>query len=333
MTIVNKVKKNSTRFHLKIYRYPENFAFHCFTQVNKYSLDDNEKKQFNFQIVPGLVIKLAEPSHLTACKKIIEKEKNHLLNCLLIDASLVNNYSFLGFNKNLESLKYFKQNNNNNNMSSLSQMWKANAESLIKDKIDNDLLQFCLINSILVFNNLTSDFLKQLIYAYKCKPLNFLEDISEENIFQIEEFRLIHNNYLNIKNSCTTILIETRIKSTLNLFQEYLKHCIKRVHNILSNSKYLLGNGQLEHYLYEELNKPNKAIDLLTTDNKDSMIYYNIVREAFKNTFRDMNLIIRKNTPEISDCTYDDFKSKTEAWKTACLINKFFLNTNLAIRL
>jgi len=357
-SIINGICRNhiiisDLMWQLVLYHKRANILFnyeniHILNQVNTSAMNENEKKQLDFKIVPGLVIKLDSQSNLTVFKQLITREK--YLKCLLIDASLVHNYAFLGFNKNLESFKYFNQNTNNNKQDAMSsvQIWQRNAQSIIKqnkiqavfikDKIDKNLMQFCANNSILVFNNLTNNFLKQLVNTFECKSLSFIENITEENIFTIEEFHLIDNIYFNMKNNRKTlnftILIETRIQSTLNLFTEYLNHCIRRVHNIMVNSEYLLGNGDLEYYLYEELNKPNEQIDSLISNDNDFMIYFNIVREAFKNTFRDMNLIITKNTQiSNSNPTYDDFTSKMDALKTACLINKFFLNTNLAIRL
>ncbi len=116
--------------------------------------------------------------------------------------------------------------------------------------------------------------------------------------------------------------------------KEYLQHCLKRLHNILTSGIYLNGNGQIETFLEQNIStaiKTNHEIDT------EDYLYHQVTKDAFIKTFRDMNRVISKNDiSSVSEFfelakTIDDFQSKVEAWKTGCFINQYFLNSDLSL--
>lgn len=303
------------------------------SQINKSS--NNVINSFDCQITNGVVLKLDNNNY-----EILKSIDQNVLNSLAIDGSLVFNYSFLGFNKNLESIQYHGQSSSH---LTVQELWQNQIRNVliqnnlkilfIRGKIDNDLQNFCLFNSILVFKNLSSDIFKHLIID-DCVPVVYIEHMEPHNIFK-SEYKLLESlnsyyiNFNAFNTNMFTILIETRLQSTSDLYKEYLNHCLKRVHNILTSSQYILGNGNVEKYLFEEI---TNKIACGPNDTSHDGVYFDIVKDVFTNTFRDFSLIVSNNSSSLAQ-TYDDLESKLEAWRTACLINRFFLNTDLAIKI
>lgn len=129
--------------------------------------------------------------------------------------------------------------------------------------------------------------------------------------------------------------METHLKKSSEMHKEFLQHCLKRIHNILNSGTYLNGNGEIETFLVQNINT-----DIRTASNdieSEEYIYHQMVKEAFTITFKHMSLIISRNDLSSDNGffgttrTYDDFQSKIEAWKTACFINEFFLNSDFSI--
>ncbi len=116
------------------------------------------------------------------------------------------------------------------------------------------------------------------------------------------------------------------------MYKEDLKHCLKRVHNILASGFYLNGNGEIENYIAENIMQGISK----KHEEEDDDIYHNLIKEALSKAFRDYNLLISKNDLSKSNYsldtarTYDDFQSKVEAWKFALMMNKFFFNCDKA---
>jgi hypothetical protein len=297
-------------------------------------LTSKKNNAFNFKIINGIV-HLLDSINSNIINTSTLNINDRSLNSILIDSSLVHNYSFLGFNKNLESIQFDQD---YTLITSQLELWRIETKSIliennikvlfIKDKIDDDLMNFCILNSILVFKNLSNDFFKQLMILYNCKPIVYINNlVKEENIF-ISKFKQI-DDYLifdNFNTDLFTVIIESNLIG--GLLKENLKHCLKRTQNILKSNIFLNGNGNTEKYLYNELNTQISRYDL----NDHKLIYFNIVKDVFMKTFRDFSFLVANNDA-LSMNTYDDFSSKIEAWKIACLINKFFLNTDFSLRI
>lgn len=119
------------------------------------------------------------------------------------------------------------------------------------------------------------------------------------------------------------------------MYKEDILHCLRRVSNTIQSQVYLNGNGEVEAFLAE-----NIMTRLVRTDlSEDDTVYFCVVKEAFSLAFRDLAYFIRSNDQSIesnlsqiaNSKTFDDFQSKVEAWRTTCLINKFFLNCDMSI--
>ncbi len=132
------------------------------------------------------------------------------------------------------------------------------------------------------------------------------------------------------------MIIETRLQSTCDMYKEDLKHCLKRVSNILESGFYVNGNGEIENYISESIMQKLNC----SYREEDGQIYYNLTKEAFRMAFRNFYLLILKNdlstnnsvfNKNTSSRTVDDFQSKIEAWKLACAMNRYFLNCDKAI--
>ncbi len=308
------------------------FTFSAIARIS--ILTSKKNNAFNFKIINGIV-HLLDSINSNIINTSTLNINDRSLNSILIDSSLVHNYSFLGFNKNLESIQFDQD---YTLITSQLELWRIETKSIliennikvlfIKDKIDDDLMNFCILNSILVFKNLSNDFFKQLMILYNCKPIVYINNlVKEENIF-ISKFKQI-DDYLifdNFNTDLFTVIIESNLIG--GLLKENLKHCLKRTQNILKSNIYLNGNGNTEKYLYNELNTQISRYDL----NDHKLIYFNIVKDVFMKTFRDFSFLVANNDA-LSMNTYDDFSSKIEAWKIACLINKFFLNTDFSLRI
>lgn len=133
-------------------------------------------------------------------------------------------------------------------------------------------------------------------------------------------------------------MIETRLKNSCSMYSEYLRHCLKRMHNIFESGQYLNGNGKIEEFLAENIMeklvfKSESQCDV----NQDDEIYFSLAKEAFSMAFRDMKTYISRNDLSNEDLvfkqelTFDDFQSKIEAWRLACMINRYFLISDMAI--
>jgi hypothetical protein len=293
-------------------------------------------------------------------------------NALYFASSLVHDYEHLGFNQKLESKLFTNNNNHHGNISesdenssvNYQRRWLEKIKAImvtyeikilfIRDKIDKDLLAYCLKNSVLVFQNLAANLSRKIVEYFDCQALVYLEDFEPHHLFKLN-FKIINSNklcqtYANLvriqeenaifnykeQKQFVTVLIETRLQNTREYYEESLNHCLKRVHNILNNRCYLHGNGLVEQYLSENIVASMATINEDTND--ENKIYFEIVKEAFCYAFRDFHSLILLNDmsirkPETNEkqITYDDYSSKIEACKLATLINKFLLNTDCSI--
>ena len=174
-----------------------------------------------------------------------------------------------------------------------------------------------------------------------CTPLVYAEDFTEDLIvdclLNLIEPDGLNNLYVSLRHVndfrekedediVLTVIVETRLGHMKELYKESLRHCMKRVDNILKSGIYLHGNSDLEKFLATNIMNNVKCPNEI---NSDEWIYYDLVKEAFCSSFREFGSLILAN--DSSPLCYDDFESKTEAWRTACLINKFLLNTNCSI--
>ena len=106
------------------------------------------------------------------------------------------------------------------------------------------------------------------------------------------------------------------------MYKEYLKHCLKRVHNILESGFYLSGNGEIEEFVAENIVQKLVYKKWDGDDDDEGGVYFGLAKEAFSVAFRELSLFIRRNDLSkenlllnTSGSTFDDFQSKMEAWR------------------
>ncbi len=90
------------------------------------------------------------------------------------------------------------------------------------------------------------------------------------------------------------MIIETRLQSTCDMYKEDLKHCLKRVSNILESGFYVNGNGEIENYISESIMQKLNC----SCSKEEDQIYYNLTKEAFRND------LDKTGNP---DCHIDDY--------------------------
>ena len=264
------------------------------------------------------------------------------LNSLFISASLTKDHAHLGFNKNLNFSKY--SSNIGLHRQETSPKWAENIQNIflkheiravfIRDKMEENLREFCRYHAILVFERFTEE--KQFTAFFKCPSLVYMEDFTPGHIFQVKLAPLDTDSYVNIRkvnesaDDVFSILVETRLESSRLMHTEYLRHCLKRLSNVLSSGRFLNGTcARIEKYLSDEL---SLHVDLGLVD-EESLLYSELARKIVSDAFADFYLMIVANVSDQADCpdVFDDFQSKCEAWRLSFYINRIFLESDYAI--
>lgn len=325
-------------------------------KLNNLSLNTLNNEEFNYKILKGLALKIDNIDNLGCVKYHLKnKSESFISNALLFESSLTADFVHLGFNKHLNVNEIITSNINSNHESEYYyDLWIENVKQLlisnkinlifVRDKIDKNLIDFLKQNFIVHFSNLSFELIKNLKNNFKCSSLIYIEDFKPDKIFKLkicllnDENSSLKINYLNIQSVNEiedeikfTVLFETKLYSLANMYKEYLRHCLKRLHNILKTSCYLNGSGVVEKYVAENLkNNQNK---MQQDKDQDEILYYDLITEVYVKTFREYYTLVtynnENNTSNIN-CV-DDCFSKFEAWKASCMINETFLNSDISL--
>jgi hypothetical protein len=300
------------------------------------------KNGLSYKILNGIVI------HSEAANGSII---NETLNCLFINASLRSDYVHLGFNKNLQCNAFRDGIGHSESMpfwlnwqNKLKQILIANQIKavFVRDQIEKRLIEFFQSNSILYFSNLPKQLNKHLKLMFKCEPLVFIEDFSEQNVFKAKCEQLTFNqqSYLvfnspiqNIDSSSrfVALILESKLASTQKMNKEFLLHCLKRAENVLRTRCYI--DESIELYLSEVLGNSSSLYDLQDTNKfrDDDVVYTELIKQALLNVFKDFYLIVRSNQPDYDNSFYDDFEGKINAWLFAFETIKTLQNADVSI--
>lgn len=300
--------------------------------------------RFNFKIKNGIFIKLEPES-----KKIYDFISNSqpMFNSLFIDSNLTYDNLHLGFNKKLKMDVFCK---NLNSLDFNQASWRQFVKNIlinnnikvvfVRDKVDNELKEFCQNNSILIFHSLNLKLADDIKLYVESKSLVYLEDFDDRYIFKLklEKYNsCLHTEYVKIinpfkeKNKFFSVLIEIRFKSSLSMNLEILNHNFKRFENVINDGFCLKGSGFVENFLIEKILNFDLKNELYQQNNRDpeqELEYFNLAKETLAVCFRDYCSLIKSNE---STKIYDDYTSKMEAWKIAYFINDIFLNSDLSI--
>ncbi len=289
---------------------------------------------------------------------------------MLIESSLVHDYSHLGFNKRFKFEK-FRTHLDLDPIMSYRDLWLSHAkQQLIENnitvlfmlndkKIDKDLNDFCIQNSILVLN-LDIDLyvkIKQTFATSEKDPLIYLDDFESKKNIEKLNFSLnstkLRNSYLSIepiqhsnnKNTFFTIMLETRLKAASSMHKETLFHNLKRLENVFNKGFYVQGEGHLERYLFKELSQTTDfkndeeelsdfEDDENSIDKEEKVLYINLIRNIFASVFKDMFEITsrNKNEKDSDNIYYDDLFTKLEAFRLGCFICKCLLQADFSIK-
>lgn len=130
--------------------------------------DMNDIQAFNYAIARGLLIRLEEANY-----KILKEFNTRHLNSIVLDGSLVYDYQFLGFNKNLNYSQFYSS---DCNQLTGKLVWHNQIKDIlvqnnirvlfVRGKIDKDLRDFCIVNSIVVCSNLANVSFTHIINEY-----------------------------------------------------------------------------------------------------------------------------------------------------------------------
>ena len=331
------------------FRFDQTLLLVAAKSKNNQYLNPNtfDRQEFGYFITQGIVLCL-DSTQYSLAKELLSKSSG--LKTLVVNASLTHDFTHLGFNKKLE-FKEFVSSTSNCPISSPNERWLNQMKAIlidhdinlliVKDKIDAQLFEFCHSMSILVINNLSFESCKNMMDSLDCSPLVYVEDFTEDLIvdclLDLIEPDGLNNFYVSLRNAnnfkqkededtVLTVIVETRLSHMNELYKESLRHCMKRVDNILKSGIYLHGNGDLEEFLATSIMNNVKYPNEI---DGDEWIYYDVVKEAFCSSFREFGSLTSAN--DSSPLCYDDFESKTAGWRTAVLINNFLLNTNFSI--
>jgi hypothetical protein len=333
--------------------------------LKNFNLSEIDNQEFCYSINRGLTVQIDVVDYFIAKNKT--KLGPTILNSLLIDSCLLSDFAHLGFNKNIEYLLYndFKL---NQERIDFKENWLKRVKSIlnrveilfVNGSVEKEISEFCKANTIILVKNMTRNQLEHIKKSFKSPLLIYIEDFDESFLFKcqlnivdnVQSNQKLENHYLNLNpiesdtsiSSCTffSIILETKLEMTIQLYKELLKHFLTRLSNILNSGQYLGGNGDLEFFLANNLK--NEIVysfdssELISSKEDDEQIYFDLIKEAYSDVFLELYKIIESNSQskvlQISDvhCTIDDFKSKSEAWRTGCRICKIFLNTDKILK-
>lgn len=307
------------------------------TTVNINSMNQD----LQYEILDGFLLSLDDYNKET-CNKVSSKMlAGNILKCLFINGSLTQDHVHLGFNKNLNFTKY----NSSEKFSTANlNQWEENVKQslvnnqieilFIREKIEKSLKEFCRISSVLVFDNFSSSLEKKFKLFFRCPSLVYIEDVTDDHVFKIKmskkekEFIVLNFQDEDHLEKCFSILLKSRIQNTAHMHLEYLNHCLKRLSNILNSRQYLNGTGaEIEKSLSDSI----KKISTLNSD-EEKEIYLELSKDLVANAFADFYLIVNANNENDQNVKYfDDFQSKSEAWRLSFYICCIFLNSDCSI--
>jgi hypothetical protein len=272
-----------------------------------------------------------------------------ILNSLVVDAHLFYNYTHLGFNKDIKYEKLVKFNGFDieKQRPSYQKTWLEYLKSvliknnikllIISGSIDRELEVFCIKERIFVLKCLNAEKFKLVKdYFEFVKILVYIEDFSEDCVFQCKFENTSSRNYVCIKSmlesDVVSVLVKKNneqflLKSQIKMFVEELKHYIKKFENVLNDKAYLVNdNGTVELYFAG-------IISGISCNSVDDEVYFCLAREILFETFINYHNLVSCNIDKIggSILVYDDLTSKVQAWKLALDINKLFLNIDLSL--
>jgi hypothetical protein len=316
-------------------------SLNIITAKNDSNLKENQ--DFNYEIFDGFFLSL-DDNNVESLRAISSKLiKNKTLNCLFISGSLTQDHLHLGFNKNLNFTKY---NLAKTNFTKSLNEWEQNVKRtllnnqievlFIREKIEKNLREFCRINSLLVFANLSSTTEKKMKNFFKCPSLVYIEDFTNEHLFTVKlakyekDFIVLDLPDDGHLEKCFSILIKSRIQSTLLMHVEYLNHCIKRLSNILTNRHYLNGtNAEIEKSLSDSVKKFSDPSDR----GGENEVYFELAKDVVANAFADFHLMVSANNSndQLKIKFIDDFQSKSEAWHLSFYMCCIFLDSDISI--
>ena len=282
---------------------------------------------------------------------------------MLLDSSLMHDYTHLGYNKKLKCERFKTGSNSLFDSSTYKQIWENQIKTIM---IENKIQLVILLEAKMIDKELELFFSYNKILCLKLKEEQFnkfkqLFQVNRKSwLVYIDDFELgkhvlkINSRLLNIHNNCGltnnylliecgpsyflfSIMIEAKLQSTFEMYKEALLHIIKRIENILKYKTFIRGN--IEHYLCSKIIEAELDIEksVLGCEDKDSAdkeeakIYISLAKIILSNAFRDMELMRKKNFADQSNdelINFDDYYSKIEAWRLACSLNIFFLQTD-----
>lgn len=166
--------------------------------------------------------------------------------------------------------------------------------------------------------------------------LVYIEDLSQEDIFVLnaklvkntskDENKSLNNFYICLESeNILSLILETRLEYLASMYEEQVRHYLRRLGNILNQGVFVQGAGYLEESLIEIIQNLK-----IKENNLEEIVYFELAKEILSSSLNDFKCIL-VNSSNYNKNIYDDFKSKLEAWKTAFYLGNIFLNTDLSI--
>jgi hypothetical protein len=285
------------------------------------------------------------------------------LNAILVESSLIQDYTHLGYNKKLSYEKFQDTFDSSLSDQTNRTIWVESFKSVLSEnsvkviilpvdkKIDKDLEDFCRLNALVVLKVSLSEFSKTKIgfISNKKKSVVYVDDFKpNKHVLKLElsvleskslKNKYLHVNFVNCDNDEISVLIEAKLASTIEMYQEKLVHILKRIESVLKNKCYILGSGHIESYLYFKLTERELDINLSLSqdfEREESHVYLSLIKKIFSNTYKDMyfmgkNSASPKGNESENEVFYDDLGSKLEAWRLACFMNQHFLQSGFSL--
>ena len=320
-------------------------SFKIDTNRTIFSFDDSQLEDFNdenwFFINSGILFEIDNQN----------RKSDLIMNSIIIDANLSHNYTHIGYNKDIKYNKIIKS----NDFTSYShQILNAKTEWLNKIKkvlientvnllivsgsVDQDLLNFCLEENIIVFTSLNAEKFKVIKnYFNNVTLLVYIEDFSQDCLFKCKLENSNYKNYFFAKkinedeNDIISVLIKKNrhmflLKNQIKMFIEELKHNLKRFENVLNDKLFVENFDAILESNFAEI------IYNVKNDSEDE-INFSLAKEILYETFINYKNIVSSNVDksDLGIIIYDDLKSKIESWRFALDINRMFLNIDFSL--
>jgi hypothetical protein len=303
--------------------------------LSKTKIDRSSDHLLNFKLFTGILFEMNASTRYTYVQLF---SRHDSLNTILLDSSLDYNYVHTGFNFDLKSSKHTI--NITDSLNTPYMRWLNTIKStLIKFKInfllasggiDDNLIEFCRMNSVLALENVDFKTLRKI----SNKTLVYLNDLTDEYVIKLKT-QLYDEKYLRIHNEsllCVHLKINSFYKTQAKLLQNDLQRCLKRVDNVLKSEIFLNGCGYIEDHfasLIPKLNLNEFEATSITGEQTD----FDVAKEVLTHSFRDFLNILKANAISDDDggAVYDDISSKIQAYKTALYIIELFMSSDVSI--